>query len=91
MTLKIELNPEEEARLQAVAARWGLEPAACAKQLLARQLPPLPAVNATASLFAEWESADGTDDPAEIEARTRDWESLKTDLECSRLSLPGQA
>ena len=43
MTLNIELTPEQEARLTAVAQREGLDPAEVVKKLVAEHLPPNPA------------------------------------------------
>jgi len=40
MTLTIDLTPEQEARLQREAARYGLAPAIYAHRLLVESLPP---------------------------------------------------
>ena len=87
MTLVIDLTPEEEARLQAIAKSQGLEPADCAKRLLTERLtPPKPGAG-TLALFAQWDAEDGTADPEEIAARTRDWEEFKRNLEANPFTL----
>jgi hypothetical protein len=73
MTLTIELNPDEEARLASAAASAGLEPAALARKLLAERLPGLPAGAADSNgsagmspqekvraLLAKWQAQDNT-------------------------------
>jgi len=100
MTLTLQLTPETEARLRAAAQRDGLDPAVYAERMLVEYLPALePGVGAaehsptpgpgatTLALFARWEAEDGTDDPEEIAARTREWEELKANLEANTLSL----
>lgn len=84
MTITIDLTAEEEARLRAVAGHEGFEPVECLRRLLSTTLPsPAPGA-ATLALFADWEAEDATDDPAEIAARTREWEQLREDLNASR-------
>ena len=43
MTLTIELNPEEGARLAAAARQEGVAPADLARKLVTEHLPPVPA------------------------------------------------
>lgn len=64
--IAIELTPEEEARLRAVAEAAGLDLAECARRLVTEQLPPLSAGDATRQLLRAWREADATDDPEAI-------------------------
>jgi hypothetical protein len=67
VTIQIELTPEEEARLRAAAARTGVEPAECARQLLREHLPLLsPGAQATRDLLRAWREEDATSDPEAI-------------------------
>ncbi len=69
MTLTIELNPEEEARLARAAEREGLDLAVLAKKLVTERLPDITDGNGSAgtspqervrALLAEWQAQDKT-------------------------------
>jgi hypothetical protein len=63
MTLTIELNPEEEARLASAAASAGLEPAVLARKLLAERLPiatPVSPQEKVRALLRQWQAQDNT-------------------------------
>ena len=69
MTLVLELPLDVEARLQAVAAAQGMEPAEYARQLLETHLPALsPAAEATRALLRLWREQDADDDQERAEA-----------------------
>jgi len=53
MSITIELTPEEEARLNAAAAKNGVSAAECARQVLAEHLPTEALKDRTLELFAE--------------------------------------
>jgi hypothetical protein len=91
MTLRIDFAPETERRLKSEAARLGVDEAEYARSLIERSLPPAaPNKNqAMLDLLAQWDKEDQTDDPAEIERRTRDWEELKEALNRNRLESGG--
>lgn len=84
MTLTIDLNPEDEARLAAVARERGVDLVECARDLLREHLPPLEPGEATKALFAAWDAEDATDDPEEIAARKREWEEFKASINKAR-------
>ena len=84
MSLIIDLTPEEEARLRAAAANQGVEPAEVARRVLVEHLPALSHGASTLELFAAWDAEDATDDPAELAARNREWEDLKSSLNANR-------
>ena len=65
MTLTIELNPEEEARLASAAASAGLEPAVLARKLLSERLPtaaaaPVSPQEKVRALLRQWQAQDNT-------------------------------
>jgi hypothetical protein len=71
MALTIDLTPEEETQLEAVARSQGIATNEYARRLLTERLPPVsPGVDAeNAALIAllqSWSKEDATDDPAEI-------------------------
>ena len=80
VTLSIEIPAELAGRLRENAARLGLDPPAYAKQLIEENLPPAERAATLHELFAQWDAEDATDDPAEIEARRRDWEEMKKSM-----------
>jgi hypothetical protein len=84
MTLRIDLTPEDEARLATVARERGMDLADCARELLREHLPPLAPGERTKALFAAWDAEDATDDPEEIEARKREWEEFKENINEAR-------
>src|SRR5689334_2126786 len=80
MTLTIQLNPEQEARLTEITAREGLDPAEVATKLVIEHLPPAPPDEVTdpmLALFAQWEKEDQNITPEEIAEENRTWEQFK--------------
>jgi hypothetical protein len=87
MTITLELTPEIEARVQAQAAARGL-PVRTYLQNVIEQLAGATADgDRTLALFAQWQTEDATNDPAEIAARNHEWEALEASLKANRLSL----
>lgn len=84
MTLTIDLNPEEEARLRAAAARNGVTVAECARQVLTANLPPDEPQDRTLALLAQWEAEDATSDPEEIRRAEAELAELKAGLNAPR-------
>ncbi len=80
MTVILELPAQVEQRVRAQAAARGMSLTTYLESVIAesanRQLPGDPRL----VLFAEWEAEDRTDDPQEIESRTREWEEMKANL-----------
>ena len=90
MTLTIELTPEQESRLAAVARQKGLAPAQLAQRLVTEHLPDnLPDVTGAApaervrALLTEWQAQDNTptlppvpkrEGETQTEALFRKWE-----------------
>ncbi len=63
MTLTIELTPEQETQLIAVARREGLEPAELAQRLVIERLPDIasvPSADRVQALLARWQTQDNT-------------------------------
>jgi hypothetical protein len=87
MTLTIELTPELEAHLTAVARREGLAPAEVVKKLVTEHLPPAPheeEQDPTLALFAQWAEEDRNMTPAEIAEENRTWEEFKANINAER-------
>jgi plasmid stability protein len=84
MTLMIELSDDEQARLQAAAARDGVSAEECAREILVAHLPPERPGDRTLELFAQWEAEDATDDPEEIARRNGEWEEFKANINATR-------
>ena len=87
MTLYIELNPEQEARLTAVAQREGIDPAEVVKKLVAEHLPPIQqeeVQDPTLALFAQWDKEDQNMTHEEIEEENRTWEAFKANMNADR-------
>ena len=82
MTLTIELEPEVEKRLQEVAVSQGVDANEYARRLIEEHLPDTE--DPLVKLMLAWKEEDATDDPAELEARDREWEELKADLNANR-------
>ena len=69
MSLVLDLLPEVEARLEAVAATCGVAPADYTLQMLNTHLPALsPTAEATRALLRSWREEDAADDPEQAEA-----------------------
>ncbi len=85
LTIQIELNPDEEARLRAAARRNGVEPAECARQVLTEHLPPVPgASQATLGLLRAWREEDETTDPEEIRKAEEELAEFKRAMNAPR-------
>lgn len=87
MTITIELNPEQEARLTAIAEREGLDPAEVATKLVIEHLLPASpdeAIDPTLALFARWDKEDQDMTPAEISEENRTWEEFKANVNAER-------
>lgn len=99
MTVTIELNPIEEAWLNAQTQQQGLTPAEIIKNLVDERIPALngrdavpeenasviDAKNAAAiALLDSWLKEDATDDPDEIRKSEEEFEDLKRNLNANR-------
>jgi plasmid stability protein len=84
MNVRIDLTPEEEARLRAAAARNGVSTEECARKVLTDHLPPDESIDRTLKLFAQWEAEDATDDPDEIRRAEEELAELKAGLNAPR-------
>lgn len=91
MTLTIDLTPDEEARLAAVARQRGVVPRECARQLLAEHLPgpetKIENHDPTLALFDQWEREDAAKTPEEIAAEGRMWEEFEKGINQTRRAL----
>ncbi|MCW3059785.1 MAG: hypothetical protein JWQ02_1606 [Capsulimonas sp.] len=88
MVLTITLTPSEEARLNDMAGRDGIEPADLARKLVTDQLPPA-ASNAQDNLAAinllqSWLQADGPTEPEQIMEAERELQEFKRNLNANR-------
>jgi hypothetical protein len=88
MTLTIQLEPDEEARLAAAARREGLDPASLVRKLMIEHLPPVTQSveeeDPTLALFAQWDREDAQMTPEEIEAARREFEEFKQNINAER-------
>jgi hypothetical protein len=87
MTLNIELTPEQEARLVAIARREGIDPAEVVKKLVAEHLPATlqdEEQDPMLSLFAQWDKEDQSLVSAEIAEENRTWEEFKANINAER-------
>lgn len=87
MTVTIELSPEQEAHLHAVAQREGLDLAEVLKKFVAEHLAPTPPVqeqDPTLALFAQWADEDRDITPIEIAEENRTWEEFKININAER-------
>lgn len=81
MTLHIDLEPDIETRLEREANRRGIDKSLLAREILDSGLPSLTAKQRDAiALLQSWIDEDATDDPAEMEARKRDWDAFEEAL-----------
>ena len=96
MSITIELNPQDEARLIAAAKAEGVDSAAIVQQLIHNYLPQPKAVINRApdaenqraiDLLRSWREEDATDDEEELERRDRENAELMQNLEANRLRL----
>ena len=87
MTLNIDLSPEQEARLRAVAQSEGLAPSEIVKKLLTERLRSVSEYeesDPTLALFAQWDKEDQNITPAEIAEENRTWEEFKANINAER-------
>jgi hypothetical protein len=89
VTLTIELDPDEEARLAAAASQKGLRPAELARKLVIEHLPPATPIpeeaDPTLVLFAQWDREDAEMTPEEVEAAGREFEEFKRNINAERV------
>ncbi len=88
MTLLIELTPEQEARVNAVAQHNGVAPDEVLKKLVDEHLPAVTANNAevdpTLALFAKWEEEDTLKSPQETAEENYLWETFEQGINDAR-------
>lgn len=87
MSLQIDLSPEEEARLQELAARRGIAPAECARQLVSEHLTPVEEEvrrNAASITLLESWLAEAPTDPQTIEEAEQDLREFKHNMNLPR-------
>ena len=87
--MTITLPSDIESRIADQASRLGMKPAEYARRLIVEHLPKAESEQSLASLFAEWDAEDATDDPAELTRRNADFEELKQAMNQSRLEMEG--
>lgn len=91
MSLTVELDPAEEARLAAAAEREGVPTAELARRVLVEHLPPVPeaepAEDPTLALFRRWEEEDAKRTPEEAEAERELWERFQSNVNETRRAL----
>lgn len=87
MGIQVDLTPEEETRLRAVADSRGLGIEDMAHHLISRQLPPTGSVDPTLALLEGWDREDATEDAGEIAARQREWREFQEGTATSGLAL----
>lgn len=99
MSITLKLKPEVEASIEAQASARGLSVQDYLQSVIER-VAALMGNNDRAlaflarpgsddralALLARWEAEDATDDPNEIEARNREWDELKANLDANRSS-----
>lgn len=92
MTVTIELNHDDAARLSAAAQRNGLGLDEFAKKLVTESLPPSNGIlpnaenQALIDLLHAWKEEDATDDPEELALRDAETTTLLNNIKCSRVS-----
>jgi hypothetical protein len=74
MTLTIELNPEEEARLREAARRHGLDAATLARQFVTERLPDINGVNVGGD-NVHGDSTGATSAQEKVRAFLRQWQA----------------
>jgi hypothetical protein len=86
MRLTIDIPPELESRLSRTARHHGVDVAEYVRRLIEAHVPSGNGDEATLRLLAQWDAEDSTDDPAELQARQREWEEFKGSLNSSHSS-----
>jgi hypothetical protein len=90
VSLTIELDAAEEARLSAAAREQGLAPAELARRVL---LDHLPAVEmrqpdeATLALFRKWDSEDAERTPEQAQLENELWDTFQANVNETRQAL----
>jgi hypothetical protein len=88
MTVTIELNGDEAARLTAAARHEGVELAELARKLVVEHLPTVTqdgeVTDPTLALFARWDREDAQMTPEEIEEARREFEEFKQNINAER-------
>src|SRR5437773_2687352 len=91
MSLTIDLDPTDEARLAAAAKQEGLAPAELVRRVLAEHLPPLaegaPEEDPTLALFRQWGAEDRKRTPDEVSKENELWERFQANLNETRQAL----
>ncbi len=88
MTLTIDLDPSEQARLDAAARQEGMGAATLAKRIVTEHLPPAPPAveeDPTLALFAQWDREDAQMTPEELTAAQEDFAEFKRSINDERL------
>jgi hypothetical protein len=87
MTVTIEFDPDELARLAAAARQEGVGLEELARRLVLDHLPPgvdSGREDPTLTLFAQWDREDAQMTPAEIEDARREFEEFKENINAER-------
>ena len=87
MTIRLNLSPEVELRMQTQAAAHGMPLEAYVQSVVEKLAGSPEADDSTLTLIAQWEAEDATDDPKEIAARIHDWEEIEAGLQANGFSL----
>lgn len=91
MSLEIELEPAEEARLTAAAREAGVSPAELVRKVLSSSLPPLPKPlpeeDPTLALFQEWAAEDAEQTREEAARENELWERFQANTNKTRAAL----
>ena len=91
MSLTIELNAAEQARLAAAAKQEGMAPAELARKVLTDHLPRLAEgaqdEDPTLALFREWAAEDAKRTPEEAARENELWERFQANVNETRVAL----
>lgn len=85
MDLLITLEPEAERSLEREAARLGVSPSEAAARVLRERFVAAHGSSVRA-IIDDIDREDATDDPAELAARQKEWDTLRAALDEDRLS-----
>jgi hypothetical protein len=91
MTLTIQLDEVEQARLDAAAKQEGMAPAELARKVLTDHLPPLAThgerEDPTLTLFRQWEEEGAARTPEEALRENELWEEFQSNVNETRAAL----
>ena len=87
--MTLTLPSDLEKRIKEVAKALGMDAAEYARQLIAEHLPPPSGSHALTELFAQWETEDPTDDPAEVARRNGEVDEFKRAMNRNRHEMEG--